>query len=256
LAEDNAVNRALAIRLLEKRGHKVVTAQTGKEALAILESTQGRGLDLVLMDIQMPEMDGLQATAMIRERERATGRHIPVIAMTAHALKSDRERCLAAGMDGYIPKPIHPDVLFNTIESFFASKVCSTETPSVESELRESVDKTALLTRVGGDAQLLHELIDLFLMECPRMMDEVRKALENQNAKTLERTAHALKGSVGNFNINTATDAALNLERMGQSGDLSLARVAFEDLEGELAWVTPALERIGKELCHEGINCR
>jgi CheY-like chemotaxis protein len=112
LAEDNVINQRLAVRLLEKLGHKVVVAQSGCEAL---EKLQEQVFDLALMDIQMPEMDGFTATETIRQRERNTGSHIPIIAMTAHAMKGDRERCLAAGMDGYIAKPISQEELIRII---------------------------------------------------------------------------------------------------------------------------------------------
>ena len=113
LAEDNRVNQVLAVRLLQKRGHTVVLVETGK---AVLEASRDGSFDLILMDVQMPEMDGLEATARIRESEKATGKHTPIVAMTAHAMVGDRERCLAAGMDGYISKPLSVKELFETIE--------------------------------------------------------------------------------------------------------------------------------------------
>ena len=115
LAEDNAINQKLALRLLEKRGHSVVIANNGKEALARLDEDI---FDLILMDIQMPEIDGLEATAIIREREKRKGGHLPIVAMTAHAMKGDKERCLEAGMDDYVSKPIKPAELFAAIERF------------------------------------------------------------------------------------------------------------------------------------------
>jgi CheY-like chemotaxis protein len=115
LAEDNPVNQKLAVRLLEREGHTVLLAGTGREALETLERTP---VDLVLMDVQMPEIDGLDATAAIREREMRTREHLPIIAMTAHVMKGDRERCLAAGMDGYLSKPIRPEELARAIEQF------------------------------------------------------------------------------------------------------------------------------------------
>lgn len=115
LVEDNAVNLALAVRLLEKQGYTTAVAASGREALALLEK---QVFDLVLMDVQMPEMDGLEATAALRENEKGTSQHMPVIAMTAHAMKGDREKCLAAGMDGYISKPIKANELFQVIEQF------------------------------------------------------------------------------------------------------------------------------------------
>ena len=116
LAEDSLVNQRLAVALLEGRGHTVTVVNNGREAV---EKSHAERFDLILMDVQMPEMDGLTATASIRAREKATGLHVPIIAMTAHALKGDREKCLAAGMDDYITKPIHSAELFETIDRFF-----------------------------------------------------------------------------------------------------------------------------------------
>jgi CheY-like chemotaxis protein len=119
LAEDNLVNQRLATRLLEKRGHQVTVAGNGLEAVAAAEKGQ---FDLVLMDLQMPDMDGFEATAVLREREKETGIHLPVIALTAHALKGDRERCLEAGMDGYLTKPIRPQELDASLEIYTMRK--------------------------------------------------------------------------------------------------------------------------------------
>jgi CheY-like chemotaxis protein len=118
VAEDNPVNRLLAVRLLEKRGHHVQVAGDGIEALEKLKQAE---FDLVLMDVQMPVMGGFEATAAVREREKATGKHIPIVALTARAIKGDRERCLAAGMDGYVAKPIRPEELFEQIEALIAT---------------------------------------------------------------------------------------------------------------------------------------
>jgi two-component system, sensor histidine kinase and response regulator len=118
LVEDNSVNQLVAKRLLEKRGHTVVVANNGREALAFLEAASFNGFACVLMDVQMPEMDGFECTAVIRERERSTGRHLPIIAMTAHTMTGDAARCLAAGMDAYVSKPIQPDALFDVIAPY------------------------------------------------------------------------------------------------------------------------------------------
>jgi CheY-like chemotaxis protein len=139
LAEDNAVNQTLAVRLLEKRGFVVSVARDGQEALAAL---QKEPFDLILMDIQMPEMDGFEATAAIRTKEKSTGGHIPIIAMTAHALKGDQERCIAAGMDGYISKPIRTTELFTIIENAFG----------MDSESRSNRDSA-----IGEDVTSLDE---------------------------------------------------------------------------------------------------
>jgi two-component system sensor histidine kinase/response regulator len=122
LAEDNTVNQTLAVRLLEKRGYSVIVASDGRAAVEAFEKDQ---FDVVLMDIQMPGMDGFEATAAIREKEKLTGGHIPIIAMTAHALKGDQERCLSAGMDSYLSKPIRTSELFSRIESVLANRDCA-----------------------------------------------------------------------------------------------------------------------------------
>ena len=248
LAEDNPVNRQLAIRLLEKRGHTVVAAHNGQEAVALLDNPAAGAFDAVLMDVQMPEMDGFQATALIREKEKATGRHLPIIAMTAHALKGDRERCLAAGMDGYIAKPIHPNELFDTIDALVTAPAGSRGDNLPGSPEPRVFDEAALLDRVGGDTQLLAQLVDVFLRDCPHLMEEIRKALEEQDAQTLERAAHALKGSVGNFAAQAAFEAALQLERIGRSEELAGAALALENLEREIARLTPALARVAADV--------
>jgi two-component system sensor histidine kinase/response regulator len=120
LAEDNLVNQRLATRLLEKRGHSVVVASNGLEAVASFERDRP---DLILMDVQMPEMDGLEATAAIRAEEKSTGNHVPIVALTAHAMKGDREKCLAIGMDGYLTKPIRPQELDEVLENYVAKRL-------------------------------------------------------------------------------------------------------------------------------------
>jgi CheY-like chemotaxis protein len=126
VAEDNLVNQRLATRLLERRGHQVVVAENGRRALEALEKDS---YDLVLMDVQMPEFDGMAATALIRKKERLGGKHQPIIALTAHAMKGDKERCLAAGMDGYLAKPIQAQELYNLLESMFHAEMENSGVP-------------------------------------------------------------------------------------------------------------------------------
>ena len=120
LTDDNAVNRRLAARLLEKQGHVVQVASSGREALAALDH---EAFDLAILDVQMPDMDGFETTAIIREREKANGRHLPIVAMTAHAMADDRARCLQAGMDGYLSKPIDPITLAREIQRVTSARV-------------------------------------------------------------------------------------------------------------------------------------
>jgi PAS domain S-box-containing protein len=247
LAEDNVVNRQLVTRLLEKRGHIVVAAHNGQEAVALLDDSATGPFDAVLMDVQMPTMDGFQATALIREKEKISGRHLPIIAMTAHALKGDRERCLAAGMDAYLAKPIHPSELFDTLDGLVTRPPGAREENPSESPEPEVLDEAAFLHRAGGDTQLAAQLVDLFVGICPPLMEEIRKGLTEQDAGAVERAAHALKGSVANFAAPAAFEAALQLERIGRSGDMSGGAVALENLQREIARLKSALARVAAD---------
>ncbi|HUZ46225.1 MAG TPA: response regulator [Terriglobia bacterium] len=239
LAEDNPVNRELAVRLLEKRGHQVEVAQNGMEAIAALET---QPFDLVLMDVQMPGMDGFQATAAIREKEKAAGSHLRIIAMTAHAMKGDKERCLAAGMDGYVSKPIDAKELFEVIEGTVAVPVVARQAP--EESIASPVNWDEALTRVEGDQQLLADMAKLFLDDGPKLFSDVRAAIAQHDSKVLERAAHALKGSIGNFSAHPAYEATLQLEKIGRHGDLTGVEEACRLLDQELARLWPVLEAI------------
>ncbi len=249
LAEDNPVNQTLAVRLLEKRGHAVVVAANGREALEALRQQE---FDVVLMDVQMPEMDGFEATAMIRAEEKRTGRHMPVIAMTAHAMKGDRERCLEAGMDDYVSKPINPEQLFDTLERLVADPAPGVEAAGADGPARAEslIDMTSLLARVGGDRNLLAEMAGLFLEELPRSLSAIREAISESDAKNLERAAHILKGSVGNFEAKGAFDAALHLETVARNGDLLDASGACRKLIDELDRLRPVLATLGNGEAH------
>jgi CheY-like chemotaxis protein len=250
LAEDNLFNRKLAVALLEKRRHRVVVVGDGREALSALEE---QPFDLVLMDVQMPEMDGFQATAAIRERERASGGHVPIVAMTAHAMKGDRERCLAAGMDGYVSKPIQPAKLFEAIHALFpATGDVERAEPGSTTELdstaayRDSGDRPVnvadeLLARLGGNRKRLAQLVDVFLEECPKLMARIRDAIDRGDAAGLQRAAHTLRGAVGALSEQGAFQAAGQLETIGTGGDLTDADAAFAILQRELARLTPTL---------------
>ncbi len=245
LAEDNLINQELAARLLEKRGHAVVVASNGREALAAMEK---QTFDLVLMDVQMPEMDGFEATAAIRTKEKVTHTHLPVIAMTAHAMKGDRERCLEAGMDGYVSKPVQAKELFEVIEGL-VSLPAEVGTAKVLGKSFEAfVDWGEALARVEGDTQLLAEMVRLFSEECPRLLSAVRDAVARRDAKALEHAAYALKSSVANFTARGPFEAALKLEMMGRKGDLSHAEEACRWLERQIERLTPTLAELKKEV--------
>ena len=246
LAEDNAVNQRLAVRLLERHGHQVVVAGNGKEALHALRDTKFRGFDLILMDIQMPEMDGLEATQAIREHEAQSCGHVPIIAMTAHAMKGDRERCLAAGMDGYVSKPVRP-------EEFFAEILrCTSRTeplipaaaPAVtkhDGAPAARLDSALMLERVEGDQDLLVEMIQLFLADLFPMVAKIREAIQHADAKALEYAAHALKGASSNLTLSDVAACCSRLEELARQGFLESAPAAFEALEQAVARLQPAL---------------
>jgi two-component system sensor histidine kinase/response regulator len=246
LAEDNAVNQQLALRLLEKRGHIVTIASNGSEALTLLK---GSPFDLVLMDIQMPVMNGFQATAAIRKEEEATGKHLPIIAMTAHAMEGDRERCIAAGMDGYVPKPIKPEDLIAAVENFGRGPEVAKAPTTASPREQEPIDTASALARVEGDVELLKELVALFLKDLPEMLTNLREAVTARDATAIERAAHKLKGSVGNFAAQPAFEAALKLEVLGRDGSLSEAEPAHAELENKIERLKSAMAKlIGMEL--------
>ena len=239
LAEDNAVNQRLAASLLEKRGHRVVVVGNGREALAALDE---QPFDAVLMDVQMPEMDGFEATAAIRVREQRAGGHIPIVAMTAHAMQGDRERCLAAGMDGYVAKPLDAKELFLALESVAAP----TSSAAAEAGPVPLVvfDKSAALARVG-DEELLGKLVELFLDECPKRMLEIREGITQRDGGAVERAAHNLKGAAAIFAADAACQAAERLEAVGRNEGWADAEQGWSALEDALARLRRALVESG-----------
>jgi PAS domain S-box-containing protein len=233
LAEDNEVNQKLAVRWLRKWGHSVVVAGNGREALARLETGV---FDLILMDVQMPDMGGLEATAVIRAKERDGAGHVPILAMTAHALKGDRERCLAAGMDGYISKPIRPQEMFRAIENLSAGP----ERPAARPD-SDVLDRQEVLYRFDDDMDLLREAVRDFLDECPTRLQGLRDALACGDGAAVARLAHALKGSVGNFAARHAVEAAQKLETIGREGEVARGIEAYTELDEAIERLKPAL---------------
>jgi CheY-like chemotaxis protein len=240
VAEDNAINRELVTRLLQKHGHTVMPVTTGREAVDLLDK-DAANCDIILMDVEMPDMDGFQATAIIREKEKISGKHMPIIALTAYAMKGDRERCLAAGMDGYVPKPVRHQDLFETIQTLVLDVPNIPALAPPEELPVEVLDEALFVSRVDGDPQLLRDLVDLFLEECPRLVGEIRVALERKDAKAVQRGAHSLKGCTSNLAAKMASEAALKLERLAQAGDLVHAESVLQELECQLERLEPAL---------------
>ncbi|SPE38147.1 PAS domain S-box (modular protein) [Candidatus Sulfopaludibacter sp. SbA6] len=243
VAEDNAVNQRMVLRLLGKLGHKAELAANGLEALAALE--RAADFDLVLMDVQMPEMGGFEATAAIRRQEEGSGRHIPIVAVTAHAMKGDRERCLAAGMDGYLAKPVERDELREIIQQLAAGRARAEAKLAAREQALES-HEAALLRRFGGDRKFLRGMARIFLADSPKRLAEIRQAIEQRDCEKLRTAAHTLKGSVANFVSKQAVEAALHLEVMGREQNLTDAEPAYARLDEEIARLAEFLGAISR----------
>ncbi len=255
VAEDHPINQALLRSLLARQGHDVVMTSNGQEVVAAFRE-EGRPFDVVLMDVQMPEMDGFEATAAIRATEGGA-RRTPIVAMTAHAMTGDRERCLEAGMDAYLPKPLAAEELWEALAKIAEGEppgakppppAPAAEGPPPEGPQPTGVDREVALARVGGDARLLGLLVQMFRDEGPRLRDEIRKAVGAGDAALLRRGAHTLKSAAGNVGATGVADIALELETMGRSGELAGAPAALARLEDALARLGPGLDA----LCRPG----
>jgi two-component system sensor histidine kinase/response regulator len=254
LAEDNQTNRKVTTRLLERRGHHVVLATSGKETLAVLARSS---FDLVLMDVQMPEMDGIEATMAIREQERITGRHQAVIAMTAMAMKGDRERFIAAGMDGYISKPINIQELDDALDGCVEQR--GKEVPVVANrwhvdsvaptleDSNASVDTGGLLERIDGDRAFLSELVKIFRQDYAGQIRNAQQAITLGDASGLERVGHTLKGALGSLSAIGASAFAAELETMGRAGNLTLADSKLTEVNNEVRRVLEKLDTLSME---------
>ena len=261
LAEDNAVNQRLAVRVLEKQGHTVTVAGNGRQALAAWERAEADGTPfaLILMDIQMPEMDGFEATRLLREREQArgVGARIPVVAMTAHAMKGDRERCLAAGMDDYVSKPLQVEKLLAVIGRLAVETAEAEEGQTEEGQTKEgrgdpaptglsdpdlpAFDPEAALDRVDDDRELLAEILGLFRAQAAASRADIETALARRDGPALERAAHSLKGAAANISAEQVREAGMHLEHAGRAGDWEAAQAAWADLDDALPRLDAAL---------------
>jgi signal transduction histidine kinase/FixJ family two-component response regulator len=245
LAEDNPVNQKVAAAMLKKRGHRVVIASNGKEALGALDR---ESVDLILMDVQMPEMDGFGATKLLREREKANGGHIPIVAMTAHALTGDRERCLAAGMDSYISKPIREADLFSVIQDLAngsddKKKDVPAPSETVMPVAEDVFDLSKVLSSLDGDKALFEEIATLFLSVAADNIAKLREGVAKGDPGAVEEAAHTLKGSAGQFGAKRTLDAVYRLELIGKNGTWREAETAQLDLEREIKALEKAMKR-------------
>jgi two-component system, sensor histidine kinase and response regulator len=238
LVEDNPPTQKMMLRLLERRGHTVMTANNGQEAVDLSAS---RDFDIILMDVQMPGMDGFQATSLIRRREAAAGRHTPIIAMTAHAMQGDRERCLAMGMDNYISKPINPGEVYGAMEQVSASGGAA-QSPSLAPP--PIIEEAELFERIDNDRELLKEIAEEFYPDCARLLEAAKAAIAAGDGPALKAAAHALKGAVGNFSAKPAYAAAQKLEKIGSQNDLARAEEGYAELAAEIERLLPVLHAL------------
>jgi len=280
LVEDNLVNQQVGQVLLKKRGHQVTLANNGVEAVNLVEKQL---FDVVLMDVQMPEMDGLEATARIRQREQGTGRHIPIIALTANAMKGDREKCLAAGMDGYLSKPLKSEELWLALDGVAVMPEIGTgcgdePCPNPSSPLRggepdspaslqgkegrevgdagasspngESVPPLVIqeaLERVGGSRALLQEVAQLFKQTSATNRQEIARGLESKEARVVQRAAHSIKGSAAVFGAQAVTELAQQIERLAAEQNLVAAEQTLPQFDLELSRLLAALDTLNAE---------
>ena len=247
IAEDNAVNQKVAVRMLEKGGFQADVAANGLEAVKALSTVP---YDLVLMDCQMPEMDGFEATKTIRDAERKNGKHVPIVAMTAHALEGDRERCLQSGMDDYISKPVKIDALHLIVRKWAnppkaAAPAAEPSRPGPGNTAEGAIDPNALqaLVELQADEEddMVGELVNLFLREAPVKIADIREAVSGQNALNVERVAHSLKSSAETLGALTMGKFCAELEKIGRGSSL-------EGAEEILTWMENEFERVKEEL--------
>lgn len=248
VAEDNPINQKVIRHFLERLGHEVHLVGDGQAAVAALEI---KTFDLVFLDVQMPVMDGLQAVAALRQRETAGRQHLPVVALTAYAMSGDRERCLAAGFDEYLAKPLKLEQLNAVIHRSVAWPSGRDTAPTHQPVRPESASTPPtsiawkeVLQRAGGSPTLLQELITLFLQDCPYRMRELQAAIDRRDADATRRCAHTLKGSLSLFDKGKPTAVAQRLEQMARAGALDGAVEVFQELQACLDDLCPQLQDV------------
>ncbi len=243
LAEDNITNQKLAVAILQKQGNHVTVAGDGRQAVDYFER---ESFDLVLMDMQMPELDGLEATAAIRKIEERTGTHVPIIALTANAMIGDREQCLKSGMDDYLSKPLRADDLFTMIQRLTSqARPSPAKLPATDSSaalVNDVFDYATSVQQVGDDAELLAQLVAVFIEQLPKLLHPLATAVASADAKAIRQSAHALTSSVSVISATRAKNLARKLEMMGLNSDLAGVELIHAELLQELSLLRQALD--------------
>ena len=250
VVEDNGINQKVITRLLKKMGHTICVVDNGSKALDAIEQEM---FDAILMDVQMPVMDGLTATTIIRDREGQSGNHIPIIAMTANVMDGDREKCLAVGMDNYIRKPIESKELASALGDVpKRHDEPQAEVHSLPMYLtggRPVFDQQAALELAEQNTEFLHELAHDFLDDSETMITEMRDAVRGMDAATLQRTAHTLKSVTDNFSAHAAANSASRLEQLAVNGQIDGAHEVLIELEKDIRQLQAALRHYVTESC-------
>ncbi|MGB5745958.1 MAG: response regulator, partial [Desulfobacterales bacterium] len=235
LVEDNIINQKVALNILKRFGYSADAASNGKEAVKALEMIP---YDIVLMDCQMPVMDGYEATGEIRNPESNVLDHkVPIIALTAHAMKGNREKCLEAGMDDYLSKPLNPQALSDILEKWLVKQDSSLQEEAtvlnIASE-KDVLDKASLLDRVMGDEELAKEILGGFLEDVPRKYTALKESFDNGDAHSLQSLAHTLKGASANVGALALQEVAHQIEAAGESGNMDKAGSLISKIEEQL----------------------
>jgi CheY-like chemotaxis protein len=244
VAEDNEFNQQVVQHLLARRGHSVHLVNDGRQALAALEQDE---FDLLLLDVHLPELDGFGVIEALRQREQGGGPRLPVVALTARSMKGDRERCLRAGMDDYLAKPIRRKELFATIERVLAGRAPAVAPPAPAARGANGLlDAATLLTACDADSWLLGRMITVFRTDAPRHLSRIEAAVRDRNAAELREAAHKLCGLVSAFSTSAA-ETTRQLEQAGASGNLDGTAGACTTLAGMVGELSPLLDRLSVE---------
>jgi protein-histidine pros-kinase len=254
LAEDNPTNQVVAMGLLERAGFRADFAANGREALAALAR---QDYDIILMDVQMPEMDGYEATLAIREQEKTSGLHIPIIAMTANAMKGDREKCLEAGMDDYISKPVRANDLITAIQRQSAQlppprvEPHPNEAPAADrktgADASPPFDKEELSERMGGSAELLKTVVAVFLQDSPIQMGFLKDAIQARDTKKTATLSHRLRGAAASMSGHTVQMLTDKIETASKASDSEVPAALLPELEREFERLRVALSKMVEE---------
>lgn len=246
VADDTPANLKMVRRVLCGRGHHFVAVNNGKNAVAKFQ--RGR-FDVILMDVQMPVMDGYEATRTIRELELLENAHTPIIALTSHSGVGDREKCLEAGMDAFLNKPIEAVRLIKLVEDLADSRrtdsmpVAAVRT---DGEPPSLVDFDGAMKRLGGDRQLFRDFITVFDEDSPALLSNLREAFDARDAPGARRSAHGLKGLAANFGATAVTDAAAEIEGMTDAGNWAEAKQTLDQLDHAVSQLNRALDEYRK----------